>query len=314
MRSYGTSKRKCASISSSPLLASVAESTVIFGPMRQVGCASASSGVASTSSSRVRPRNGPPDPVSTSESTCSALRPSRHWCSAECSLSTGSRRPAPRARAARASSPAATRLSLFARARSTPRSSAHNVAWIPAKPTTAFSTTSGCARSSSSVRSPPTCFSAASTSSSDVEPDAAAQSSSSGCASTISIAWRPIDPVAPRRATRFTGPSVGSARSLAVVKAEHEVIRGGRGEEQRVQTVEHAAVAAEQAARVLHLQVALQHRLEQIAGQGRDDDDHPEHERLPDRQILVSVRVERDERDEERDEGAADEPLPRLAG
>ena len=36
------------------------------------------------------------------------------------------------------------------------------------------------------------------------EPEAAAQSSSSGCASTISIAWRPIDPVAPSSATRFT--------------------------------------------------------------------------------------------------------------
>ena len=40
--SYGRSKRKCASISSRPLFASVAESTVIFGPMFQVGCASAS--------------------------------------------------------------------------------------------------------------------------------------------------------------------------------------------------------------------------------------------------------------------------------
>src|SRR5947208_1050235 len=36
MRSYGMSKRKWASISSSPLLASVAESTVIFGPMGQL--------------------------------------------------------------------------------------------------------------------------------------------------------------------------------------------------------------------------------------------------------------------------------------
>ena len=36
------------------------------------------------------------------------------------------------------------------------------------------------------------------------EPDAAATSSRPGCASTISIAWRPIEPVAPIRATRFT--------------------------------------------------------------------------------------------------------------
>src|SRR5262245_22243785 len=171
--------------------------------MRQVGCASACSGVTSSSSARVRPRNGPPEPVSTSVSTCSGPRPSRHWKSAECSLSTGRIRPRPRSLASRASSPAATRLSLFASARSMPCSSAQRVAWTPAKPTTALSTTSGWARSSSPVRSPPTSFSEASTSSSGVEPEAAAQSSSSGCASTISIAWRPIDPVAPNKATRF---------------------------------------------------------------------------------------------------------------
>ena len=39
--------------------------------------------------SRVRPRNGPPEAVSTIESTVSGARPSRHWKSAECSLSTG---------------------------------------------------------------------------------------------------------------------------------------------------------------------------------------------------------------------------------
>ena len=89
MRSYGMPKRKCASISSSPLFASVAESIVIFGPMRHVGCASASSGVTSASSSRVRPRNGPPEPVSTSVSHLVGRGPSRHWKSAECSLSTG---------------------------------------------------------------------------------------------------------------------------------------------------------------------------------------------------------------------------------
>ena len=45
IRSYGSSKRKCASITSRPLFASVAESIVIFGPIDQVGWTSASSGV-----------------------------------------------------------------------------------------------------------------------------------------------------------------------------------------------------------------------------------------------------------------------------
>ena len=209
IRSYGTPKRKCASISSRPLFASVAESTVIFGPIAQVGCASASSTVTPSSSSRVRPRNGPPDAVRTSASTVSGRLPSRHWKSAECSESTGSSSPPPRSCAARASSPAATRLSLFASASVTPCSSDHSVARTPAKPTIAFRTTSGSDASSSATASPPTatcstpCSRASSPSS--VDPDERAQSSSSGSRSMTVIACRPIEPVAPRRATRRTG-------------------------------------------------------------------------------------------------------------
>ena len=157
IRSIGTPKSQWASISSSPLFASVAESIVIFGPMRHVGCASASSGVTPSSSARERPRNGPPEAVRTSPTTrVRRSRPSRHWWSAECSLSTGTIVPPPRSRARTASSPAATRLSLFASASVTPCSSAQSVARMPAKPTTALSTTSGVLRSRSGVGSPPT--------------------------------------------------------------------------------------------------------------------------------------------------------------
>ena len=45
MRSGATSNSHRASITSSPLFISVAESIVIFGPIVQVGCRSASSGV-----------------------------------------------------------------------------------------------------------------------------------------------------------------------------------------------------------------------------------------------------------------------------
>ena len=143
-------------MSSRPLFASVAESIVIFGPMDHVGCASASSTVTDSSSSSDRFLNGPPDAVRTTESTVCGARPSRHWKSAECSLSTGRSSPPPRFHAAIASSPAATRLSLFASASVTPRSSAQSVAPTPAKPTTAFRTRSGSAASRSSVESPPT--------------------------------------------------------------------------------------------------------------------------------------------------------------
>ena len=51
MSAYGTSKSRCASISSRPLLTRVAELIVTTGPMSQVGWASASSTVTSASSS-----------------------------------------------------------------------------------------------------------------------------------------------------------------------------------------------------------------------------------------------------------------------
>ena len=119
---------------------------MIFGPMLQVGCASASSGVTSASSSRVRPRNGPPDAVSTSESTVSRARPSRHWKAAECSLSTGQQQPsAPLLRRERELAGRDEALLVRERERRrrarAPRASPAS----PAKPTTALRTRSGSA-------------------------------------------------------------------------------------------------------------------------------------------------------------------------
>ena len=120
----GTSNSQRASITSRPLFMSVAESIVILGPMRQVGCASASSRVMSMKLSRGRFRNGPPEAVSSRRRTSSGRRPARHWCSAQCSLSIGSSRaPVSRARAS-ISSPAITSVSLLASATSLPASSA----------------------------------------------------------------------------------------------------------------------------------------------------------------------------------------------
>ena len=95
--SGGRPNSQRASITSSALFISVAESTVIFGPIRQVGCRSASSTVTSASSRGLRPRNGPPLAVSTTRSTSSGRPPCSAWKMALCSLSTGRTRP-PRAR------------------------------------------------------------------------------------------------------------------------------------------------------------------------------------------------------------------------
>ena len=132
MRSYGSPKRKCASITSSPLFASVAESIVIFAPIVQVGCASASLGrhvgelVARAAAERPAARG--------QDERSPARRAARtgRAPSARCRPGSARLRPA-RARAS-ARSPAATRLSLFASASVTPCSSAHIVAGSPAKP------------------------------------------------------------------------------------------------------------------------------------------------------------------------------------
>ena len=140
-------------MTSRPLFMSVAESIEILPPMSQVGCASASSTVTSASSARVRPRNGPPDAVSTSLSTVPGRSPASSWCSAECSESTG-RICAPVASAsAMTSSPPTTSDSLLASARSIPSPSVATVGPRPAEPTSALRTRS--APDSSTSRTSP---------------------------------------------------------------------------------------------------------------------------------------------------------------
>src|SRR5262249_24576434 len=62
-RFISTPKSQCASIISKPLLNNVAESIVILGPIFQVGCFSACSGVIESNFVRGVFRNGPPDAV-----------------------------------------------------------------------------------------------------------------------------------------------------------------------------------------------------------------------------------------------------------
>ena len=73
----GAPNSQCASITSSPLFINVAESIVIFGPICHVGCFSASSAVTRSRLACARPRNGPPDAVSTrrrSSRACAAMQ------------------------------------------------------------------------------------------------------------------------------------------------------------------------------------------------------------------------------------------------
>ena len=156
MSAGATSNRRCASMSSSPLLTRVEELTVTTGPIVQVGCARACSAVTAARSARARPRKGPPEAVSTRRRT--SLRPvttglvspfswrpeARAWAMAECSESTGTTCPSRRT-ACRTRAPPTTRDSLFARARRAPVASAARVGRRPTEPVMPFRTVSSSA-------------------------------------------------------------------------------------------------------------------------------------------------------------------------
>ena len=124
---------------------------MILPPISQVGWASASSRV--TSSRSVRPRNGPPEAVSTRRSTVPGGSPRISWCSAECSESTGISCAPVASASAVTSSPPTTSDSLLARATSMPSVRATTVGPSPAEPTIALRTRS--APESRSARAPP---------------------------------------------------------------------------------------------------------------------------------------------------------------
>ena len=130
-------KSQRASMTSSALFISVAESIEIFGPICQVGCRSASLGGDVGQLAPGLPRNGPARGGEDHPPDLLGLPAGRAWKIAECSLSTG-RIVAPRRRArSMTSGPATTRVSLFASATILPASSAAQVPRSPAAPTIA---------------------------------------------------------------------------------------------------------------------------------------------------------------------------------
>ena len=137
-----TPKRCMASINSSPLFIIVAESTEIFAPILQLGCFTACSGVTSSSSARLLPLNGPPEPVSKIFLSSPFFLPMRHWKIAECSESTGTISAPVSAARGMTISPAHTSVSLFARAMRFLASIAASVGFKPTEPDTAVTTQS----------------------------------------------------------------------------------------------------------------------------------------------------------------------------
>src|SRR6266702_3616079 len=109
------SKSQCASSTSRPLFIRVAESMVIFGPIRQVGWARACLTVTARNCSSEARRKGPPEAVSSKRFTSVVRSPRRHCQMALCSLSTGTMDTPARCASRITRWPAITSVSLFAR-------------------------------------------------------------------------------------------------------------------------------------------------------------------------------------------------------
>src|SRR5262245_29509188 len=205
---------------------------VIFGPMFQVGWARASLTDALVSSSRVHPRNGPPDAVMITRFRSSRRSPRRHWARAECSESTGISRSGSPLTRSMISSPPTTSDSLLARASIFPDCKVARDGPSPMPPTMAFSTMSasdsrasvsmawGPDSSSTSRTAPIFAFSWAAACSSAIATRGGRNSRTcptssswlvpaprpttrnrSGLRRTTSSAWVPIEPVEPRIAS-----------------------------------------------------------------------------------------------------------------
>src|ERR1019366_3082281 len=124
----------------------------------------------------------------------------------------------------------------------------------------------------------------------------------SGSPSSTSTAWVPIEPVEPNRLTeRISSPEVKCL--------DHEIC-GGQDEKEPVHAVQDAPVTWHQTTHVLHAEMALYHRLAEVADRRHHRHHDPQHEGLADRPRMDEVH--HDHRDQHRGNRAAEEPLPAL--
>ena len=100
-------------------------------------------------------------------------------------------------------------------------------------------------------------------------------------------------------------------RPKRLEEGEADVVGRGRGEQERVDPVEHPAVGAEQGAAVLHSGRALEQGLEQVAERGGNGDGHAQQQRFAGRQPGLPDRRGGDH-GPGADDDAGDEALDRL--
>src|SRR5687768_15894582 len=267
----------------------------------------------------------------------------RHWCTAQCSESTGTMWPAPgRASAAWTTGPPAISDSLLASARRRPAASVARVTSRPAKPTTAFTQTSasvpmaasasgparssvpagrraarsatlagsGSASTTASGRSSRACSARSST---DDMAASATTRNRSGSARTTSSVCVPIDPVEPATATVVVEVTQLTLNDEEVADPG-DVPDCGEDEQEGVEAIEQATMAGQQRAHVLDAQVPLQQRLAEIPERGDQRGHQTDLEALGD--AVERGGADRPERDagQQGHHHAADQALDRLVG
>ena len=283
-------KSQCASMTSSPLFISVAESIVTLAPMLQLGWRSASSGVTAVEVA-LAPQERPAGGRQHDAADLAPGRVPRAAGRARCARCppAGWRRPAART-AAVIAAPAATSDSLLASATILPARAASQVGRMPAAPTIAESTTSASASAAARAAAPrrrqststPVPASSrrrgplrrrvgdhgqARAQLARLRGQRAASSSRRRAprprarppeARTTSSALTPIEPVEPRIATRRIAAGSGRERP-------REVVGDRDREQQAVDAVEDAAVPRDERPGVLDALGALPERLEEVA-------------------------------------------------
>ena len=290
------SNSQCASMTSRPLFISVAESMVIFGPMRQVGWRSASSGVTSRERGAAGSRGTVRPTRSGSAGGSRAARAVQALVDGVVLAVDGQDGDAA-ARAPRSSrsSPAMTSISLLASAMVLPASIAASTASSPAVPDEANSTTStsGCvatATSPSARTRQSRSARAASRAKSGLHLGHAAGVaiaivSGANCADLLDEARRVLpggqrddpQPIGMRGddGERALADRSGRAENGDALhrrlQVPHEHVEDRRREQPAVDAIEDAAVAGDQGRRVLDAGAALEQRLEQIADHAERD-------------------------------------------
>ncbi len=320
---------------------SVDESTVIFGPIFHVGWARASSTVTCGQLGRaVRPRNGPPLAVSTIRATPrSPLRVGPQALVHGAVLAVDrDQLGAGRVRDSGCTTgPAAISDSLLASASRRPARSVASVTGRPAKPTTPLTTTSASPATTRAHRRPPWRRAARRPASSSRAGVRRRRPPSAAARRPARRAGRPRTPRRARRPrTVGLGPDdverLGSDRAgrpgdgdlhaqppqaqpnggmwRATGRSRRRAVRRGSRRSGR-----GCRRAGQERTEVLHAEISLDHRLDEIAEGGGDRDDDRHHEHLDEAHVATATRRNLDDQPGEHGGDPADhQTLDRLVG